>query len=459
MSVNHDGEQLKKNNMKKLSILIIWLSISLFAFSASSESCPLSSSESPLEKLSTHLDEILSQVKSLASGSKCTKNEWTGSYLVQADVYRAWVDLNIYQTNTIFYLDTSNFPLLKVLYEHENKIYKMLSNVLETASYVGQSCAERNIADKDISENDSGYNTKWLGLQQILIDLYWQTSHVLAYYRYLATQKNNKYQNSASKFQYVYDWFNKDMETFYRPRNIQVCINEEERKKEMDRDIGEAVTLGGKIVQTLDDWWESFKKLVLPGIDDPYKELGIEDKKKRTNIDELFAFPNWFWDSPYLIDKSLRRESWENPWNENEDENAKKKTSDRASFAETATEKDPQQYYRTIDDFIKKLGSAQPTTIIDLLNYNDDSIAMKNINKYHFSDYLERKLLIEKNSGQDPQTVVWLIRAIEILDMIKPVVENVWTLACNAYDRQATNHPEHQSCEKLTNGQWNSSGS
>jgi hypothetical protein len=191
--------------MKKISLFFLSFFITFIDHGVFAAQCTLDTVPSPsIEAYGKNIDKILETAKELSTSSTCTKPAEGGSYLsvaLPAQSVRALLnalsavgyDLTSLYSDIRYYFDSSDIMPLPQTQNHQNTILEIQQKILDTSAEIGSKCAQGVIRfTEDIPFENSAYKTKDRLLQDVLLESYDQTKHVLIFFRNLVTNISDR---------------------------------------------------------------------------------------------------------------------------------------------------------------------------------------------------------------------------------------------------------------------------
>jgi hypothetical protein len=172
---------------------------------------------------------------------------------------------------------------------------------------------------------------------------------------------------------------------------------------------------------------------------------GEKNDSKEAQINSLVQAQKWgVWNSRFLLNGQFFKEFGKKGNNQTIMETVKE-TAKRIAY-ETFWSIYSRQ---TVPD-LWKAKNWGTVTISDFPKNDVDGQNLAAVDKWLYSDYATRKVLVGQSKEQDPKTVVWLIQSLEQLEIARPIIEENAKLACDIYAKQATNVPR-PTCQELFN--------
>jgi hypothetical protein len=113
-----------------------------------------------------------------------------------------------------------------------------------------------------VSIGDALYKTNKRTLQEVMNDLYGQSSEVLTFYRDLASNIRNSEYMDETNFTVAPDGFSDDMREFYSAENIQQCHDEDPKKQKIQEEQKKGLTEALKYPQGVSIWKKAFQLLL-----------------------------------------------------------------------------------------------------------------------------------------------------------------------------------------------------
>lgn len=444
-------------SMKKIiTIIIIWLSLSYQGVFAAE--CTLNNTPSPsIEAYWKNVDKILEAAKSAAKSSECNRPADSSAHLevaIPAQSVRGLLDalsavgydLTSLMSDIRYYFDSSDTMLLTQTQSHQNSILEIQQNILEASAEIGSKCAQGVIRFETDVALDGGatYKTKGRLLQDVLVDTYDQSKHVLIFFRNLVTNVADREYVDETLFPIAPAGFANGMRSFYSSENIQQCHDEEPKNQKIMETLKEAFTTGWKYPQAIQIWKDAFNLLFYRSAQ--LTGSGETDPSKEAEINALVEAQKWgVGNSRLLLNSQFFKEF--------------KKRANNQTVLEGVKEVSKRIAYETfwslferqiIPDLRREKGNQAPVTVLDFPESDKDGTRLATIDKNLYTDYAVRKELVGQNKAQDPKTVVGLIQALEQLELARPIIEEMAQLICDLYGRQATNVPR-PTCQELFN--------
>lgn len=412
--------------------------------------CALSTVPSPpVQSYSDNIDTVIAAVKKLAWPQVCQKPAGYPSHLdvaspiqwvvqVLGNMKAAGYDLATLISEIRFYLDTSS-KLSAIEQKHQNSILDIQNKILAAGTYVGGRCAANTPFTENITINQSGYKTKGRTLQQVLDDMYGQTTQVLKYYRNLIKQisSNEEYKDNT-EFTLAPATFAKDMQNFYNADDIQKCSDEDPQNKAITDSLKKAWTTGWKYPQAIKIWKDAFALLLYRSSQIAWSDTS--DPSKDAQIKNIvYSYKGWLSNSKYLINGSNLKEFGKRLANQPIQETIKQ------TWKRIAYENPGYLFLRqVIPNMVKTRGVTAKA--VQVVQSSETENKRAETERSLYSAYAARKAFIWQNKAQDPKTVTSLVQALEELEKARAKIEENTKLACNdVLNKQATNVP-HPNC-------------
>lgn len=127
---------------------------------------------------------------------------------------------------------------------------------------MGSRCAGGITFKENITVGTSSYKTNGRTLQQVLDDMYGQTTQVLKYYRNLIKQIASQEYSDNTNFTLAPADFAKNMANFYNADDIQKCSDEDPQNQAIKEAVKKAWTTGWKYPQAIKIWKDAFALLL-----------------------------------------------------------------------------------------------------------------------------------------------------------------------------------------------------
>lgn len=443
--------------MKKYIYIITCLASLLFCHSVFAAECTLSStSSSPINDYIKNVEKILDAAKSAASGTQCAIAEWWAAHLKVAipaqsvrgllnNIQSVWYSLASLLSDIRYYFDSSDTMLLASTQEHQKIALEILQKIVKASVDIGSKCAQGVVTFKeDVALDNSTYKTKNRTLQEVLKDTTEQTTHVLIFFRNLVTNVADREYIDETHFPIAPTWFANNMRTFYSSENIQKCHDEDPKNQKIQEVLKEAFTTGWKYPQAIQIWKDAFALLLYRS--GQITGSGETDASKDAQINAIVQAQKWgLGNSRTLINGQIIKEFLSNPKNQTITERIAE-ASKRVAY-ETFGSLFIRQ---TIPDIKNEYSNQSSTSISQFPKSDKNGQRLAAIDKNLYTDYAGRKVPVGENKAQDPRTVVWLVQAIEQLELARPIIEEIAKLVCDIYGRQATN-VSRPTCQELFN--------
>lgn len=436
-------------SMKKLFILFIIYSLSGYqSIFAVATGCPLdTTSDSPIQKYAQNIDALLKALEKVSQGVSCQANlEVESIPSLLNELKSVGFDTKSLLSDIRFYFDPSDVMLLPAAKTHQEVILEIQQKILKSALSIGGKCAQTIIISEDISLSGATYSTKNKYIRDILIDSYSQTKSLFIFFRNITTNIADR-EYADEKFRIAPKGFSDDMRQYYSAQNIQLCLDQNDKNKSIKKGIQESSRVAVKYKQKWEVWRDKFHSLLFdtdePSWNTQNQTTDTNSSEPKTQAD-LWGLGN----SKVLIDRRLFEE-----------------TKELGVLVQTIFE-----YFNTYslraayqlpgalfirqvtDDVREENEGASSTVLLEFLTSDDDATSLAVLDRKLYDDYALRKQLIFQNKVQDPRTTVGLIRAIEQLEIARPIIERIAKKICDVYDRQATNVSERPTCQELFNG-------
>jgi hypothetical protein len=429
--------------MKKIIFTcFLILSTSQYIFA---QSCPLdNTSNSPLNNYIKNVEKILETVNNAAQKSSCVGNlEIQSVPDLLKSLEAVGFDTTSLFSDVRFYFDPSDTVILPKTIPHQNLILEIQQKILKSATQIGSKCAQKTVKiSENVTLSNSTYLTKDRYIEEILLDTYAQTKHVFVFFRNLVTNISDREHVDETNFSIAPKWFANDMREFYSSENLQKCLDQDPKNQKIKEAIATASRKSNTYKQAWEMWRESFQQLLYPA----WSSVPNTTSDGATNNPEKKAQAD-FWgvgNSREKINENFFKETFERT-GETVAEIAKRYAA-RIAYQLPGT-----LFGRQIIDDVKNENQAQDGAVLmEFVTSNRDGTGLATLDKNLYDDYALRKESVLKNKAQDPQTVVGLVRSIEYLELIRPIVEEIAESICDIYDRQATN-VQKPTCEDLFN--------
>ena len=408
--------------------------------------CVLSTVPSPpVQDYSNNIDAVIAEVKKLASPQKCEKPAGYPDHLdvaspIQGVVQILWnmkaagYDLATLVSEIRFYLDTSS-KLSVTEQKHQNSILDIQNKILAAGTYVGSRCSGGIKFKVDIVINKSGYKTKDRTLQQVLNDMYGQTTQVLKYYRNLIKQVASEEYSDETEFTLAPAWFAKGMADFYNSEDIQKCSDEDPQNQAIKEVIKKAWTTGWKYPQAIKIWQDAFALLL-------YRSAQVvwaaeSDASKDAQIKNIvYAYKGWLSNSKFLINGSNLKEFGKRLANQPIQETIKQ------TWKRIAYENPGYLFLKQVIPNMIKTNKQSTVRAAQVVSSSQTENKRANTERALYNAYGARKAFVWQNKAQDPKTVTSLIQALEELGKMRAQIEENTKLACDdVLNKQATNIP------------------
>ncbi len=432
-------------NKLPLKISILFL-LSINSWQMVWGECALSTVPSPpIQNYASNIDTVIAEVKKLASSEKCVKKSWDPAHLdvalpIQWVVQVFWnmkaasYDLATMVSEIRFYLDGSA-KLSDVEAKHQNSILEIQNKILLAGDYVGSRCARGIDFRENITINKSGYKTKERTLQQVLNDMYGQTTQVLKYYRNLIKQVASEEHKDETEFTIAPAGFAKEMADFYNSEDIQKCSDEDPQNQAIKEAVKKAWTTGWKYPQAIQIWKDAFalllyrsSQIVWAAESDAAKDAAIK------NI--VYSYKGGLSNSKFLINASNLTEFGKRLANQPIEETIKQ------TWKRIAYENPGYLFIRQVIPNMLKSNKQSTVQAAKVVSSSRTENKRANTERALYDAYAARKVFVWQNKAQDPKTVTSLIQALEELEKMRPQVEENTDLACDdVLNKQATNIP------------------
>jgi len=444
--------------MKRITLFLLFFILFFIESDAFAAQCTLDTVPSPsVEAYGKNIDKILEAAKKLSTSSTCTKPADAGSYLsvaLPAQSVRGLLnalsavgyDLTSLYSDIRYYFDSSDIMPLPQTQNHQNTILEIQGKILDTSAEIGSKCAQGVIRfTENVPLENSTYKTKDRLIQDVLLETYDQTKHVLIFFRNLVTNVSDREYIDETHFTIAPKWFANEMRKFYSSENIQQCHDEEPRNKKIKEVLKDAFSSWWKYPQAMQIWKDAFNLLLYRSGQLVWS--GANDSSKEAQINSIVQAQKWgVWNSRFLINKQTLKEIGNNPENQTVFERAKE-TAKR--IAGQTPGFNALFYRQTIPD-LKKENSSGVVNIPKFPTSEQDGLRLASIDKSLYDDYAARKELVSQDKAQDPHTVVGLIQSLEYLELARPIIEEIAEKACKLYGWQGTNVPR-PTCQELFN--------
>lgn len=440
--------------MQKIShkILVYLLITACFSHVAWWE-CPLSTVPSPpVQDYSNNIDAVINAVKNLAGPQKCEKPAGYPAHLdvaspiqgvvqILGNMKAAGYDLATLISEIRFYLDTSS-KLSTIEQKHQNSILDIQNKILSAGVYVGSRCAGGIKFKENINISKSWYKTNGRTLQEVLDDMYGQTTQVLKYYRNLIKQIASEEYQDNTHFTLAPSDFAKNMADFYNADDIQKCSDEDPQNQAIKEVVKKAWTTGWKYPQAIKIWKDAFALLLYRSSQITWSETS--DPAKDAQIKNIIYSYKWgLSNSKFLINGSNLKEFGKRLANQPIQETIKQ-TWKRIAYENP--------WYLFLKQVIPNMIKTNPKTnvrAVQVVQSEQNENNRAKIERSLYDSYAARKAFVGQNKAQDPKTVTSLIQALEVLEKERSQIEENTKLACNdVLNKQATNVP-HPNCEEF----------
>lgn len=445
--------------MKKILQITSFLLIFLIPYQAFAAECTLNTTPSPaIDSYKKNIETVIDAAKKAADASQCVKPAWSGSYMdvaIPAQSIKSLLDnvqsvgynLGSLLSDIRYYFDASDTMLLPSVTEHQNSILEIQQEILKASIYIGSKCAQGVVTfTEDVSLDNATYKTKGRTLQVVLNDMYGQTTHVLVFFRNLVTNVSDREYLDETHFSIAPTGFANDMREFYSSENIQVCHDEDPKTQKIQEILKKSFTTGWKYPQAIQIWKDAFELLLYRSGQLTWSST--TDASKEAEINAIVQAQKWgVGNSRFLLNSQFFKEFGKRANNQTTQE-AVKETVKRIAY-ETFGSLFRRQI---IPDVAKSRANQSTVNIREFPQSDNDAQRLASIDKNLYSDYASRKVLIGQNKGQDPNTVVGLIQALEQLELTRPIVEELAKKICEIYNKQATNVPRPTCNDLMNNG-------
>ena len=191
--------------MKRITLFLLFFILFFIESDAFAAQCTLDTVPSPsVEAYGKNIDKILEAAKKLSTSSTCTKPADAGSYLsvaLPAQSVRGLLnalsavgyDLTSLYSDIRYYFDSSDIMPLPQTQNHQNTILEIQGKILDTSAEIGSKCAQGVIRfTENVPLENSTYKTKDRLIQDVLLETYDQTKHVLIFFRNLVTNVSDR---------------------------------------------------------------------------------------------------------------------------------------------------------------------------------------------------------------------------------------------------------------------------
>ncbi len=420
--------------------------------------CTLATTPSPsIEAYGKNVDKILEAAKKAANTSVCTRPEGSSAHLevaIPAQSVRALLnalsavgyDLKSLLSDIRYYFDSSDTMLLTETQSHQNTILEIQQKILDASAEIGSKCAQWVVRFSEDVTLDWGatYKTKDRLLQEVLVDTYDQTKHVLIFFRNLVTNVADREYIDETLFPIAPKGFSNEMRNFYSSENIQKCHDEEPKNQKILETLKSAFTSGWKYPQAIQIWKDAFNLLFYRSAQLTWS--GETDASKEAQINSLVQAQKWWVGNSRLLLNSQFFKEFNKRANNQTVLEGVKEVSKRIAYETFGS-----LFTRQIIPDVRNENQGKAAVNIPKFPTSEqDGLRLATIDKNLYTDYAVRKELVGQNKAQDPKTVVGLIHALEQLELARPIIEEAAQLICDLYWRQATN-VSRPTCQELFN--------
>lgn len=432
--------------MIKIPHIFILLSLLVYSW-AQGATCTLDTVPGPpIESYEKNVDTILETAKGLASRASCTR-DWTAGGamsswatkraldIVQGTNYDIW---NYFRSNA-FYLDASDKTLLPSALEHDKYILGIQQKILGATAEIGSKCAGDIVSfPKDVDLGDALYKTKKRTLQEVMNDLYSQSSEVLTFYRDLATNTRNSKYMDETNFTVAPDWFSDDMREFYSAENIQQCHDEDPKKQQIQEEQKKGLVAALKYPQGVSIWKRAFQLLL-------YGNNVLSQSQEGEDSSIIAHAKKWgLGNSKALLDKLLNREFWF-PWNAQSSEERLQEAAKQNAYGGGAQV--PTSFSQTSERLKQASGSVTPAS-----SFLDNSSRAKNLAAVvgrQIESGTKNREKVADGKESNYLTTTPLVNAMEAHIASSKTLNDVADKVCEIYEKRQALNIERDSCDQI----------
>lgn len=427
------------NNMKK--ILFLFLFSFLFSFAEVFAECVLNEVPSPpVDSYAKNMDVLIEAVKKEAERSECIRQD--AAYKIDSikklllTMNSVWYNLGALNSDTRYYFDSGGTMQLPVFQEHQKSILEIQQKITEAGKVVGSHCAQHVPFYEDVEMEASWYKTKKFNLEEVLTEMYRETTHVLIFYRNLATNVSDREYIDETRFPIAPKWFSQGMREFYSSKNIQACHDEDPKNQQIKKVIKDAFTVGWKYPQAIQIWKEAFALLLYRG--GQIFGSGETDAGKEAQITQILEAQKWGLSNSRVLNGKTLAEEFQ--WNTPRKMTVREQDTDLFKRIAYQVFWSWSILLRQVIPDIKEQQKDVGTVNIDVVPEQDNDFkAREALDKQNYDDYMLRKNRISQDKSRNQDLGVGLINALREAEQMSLLVREMANTICKVYDRQAKN--------------------
>lgn len=433
--------------MLQYTILIFFILTTSVSFAQ--ETCNLDEPEkSPLKKFDENVRKLLGDVEGKIGDSSCGNDSIAAWNLVTGmqELMGSSLNLGVNHSDSRYYFDASSMMLAFQSSDHEDILVALEEEILNISAKVFVACAENENMGKS-GKVGSGYDPSGKILLVVLKDILTQSKRVFLWYRNIMTNVSDR-EFIDVQVSMAPKEFTNDMREFYSAINYQKCLDDYDKTKVITEKITNSAKNIFNFKLDFDLYRNAFQELLYGKNNLSANKDHERWGKKWAEEEERKAKADRFWltnsKKLYNVDYfSEKSQHWV-------------LAQDVAEFLfwfarRYAAQLSGNLWLRRViqdveEDAKEKEKELKP---VDLKNEENRANRLEEIHKNLYDDYAERSVLMLQDMAQDPIISVWLVRAIEQLELMYPHLQRIADKICVMYDRQATNAPKRPTCKEL----------